>query len=50
MAHLGYEMGEQTHPEPGSPEDRRFRWWLYNFAFRIFGKTRCWKRLGQRLW
>ena len=23
------------------------RWKFYNLAFRIFGKTRCWKKLGQ---
>ncbi len=36
--------------EPPSEDPRRSRWCLYNFAFRVFGKTRLWPRLGSRIW
>lgn len=26
------------------------RWRLYNFAFRLFGQTRLWPKLGQCVW
>jgi hypothetical protein len=29
---------------------RDLRWKIYNLAFRIFGKSKYWKRLGQILW
>ena len=46
---LGYEMGEPLS-ESGSPQDCPFRWWLYNAAFRLFGRKPCWDKLGQFLW
>jgi len=29
---------------------RRIRWAVYNFAFRFFGRTRLWPRLGYLIW
>jgi len=26
------------------------RWKIYNLAFRLFGETRLWPRLGQAIW
>lgn len=31
-------------------EQKRFRWWLYNFAFKIFGRTKVWPKLGFAIW
>ena len=28
----------------------RVRWAVYNLAFRVFGNTRLWRRLGPSLW
>lgn len=26
------------------------RWFIYNLAFRLFGNTRLWPKLGFRIW
>lgn len=28
----------------------QMRWWVYNMAFRMFGQTRLWPRLGFAIW
>ena len=34
----------------GIMKNDRLRWWLYNAAFRLFGRMNFWPKLGQRLW
>ncbi len=29
---------------------RQLRWWFYNRAFQVFGRTPVWAQLGPRLW
>ena len=51
---MGYNLDLDAdgflHVESGSPEDHRFRWWLYNVTFWLFGRKPFWDRLSQFLW
>lgn len=29
---------------------RKVRWYIYNLAFKIFGKTKLWSELGHKIW
>lgn len=45
---------EHSRPWRFSPDaaigGRRFAWWLYNAAFRLFGQTRVWPWMGRAIW
>ena len=29
---------------------KKVRWWFYNFAFGVFGKSRLWPRMEFAIW
>ena len=29
---------------------RKVRWFIYNLAFKIFGKTKLWPKYGRKIW
>lgn len=45
---IGLSEIKEGGPVLGEP--RTFRWRLYNLAFRVFGNTRLWPKLGRKIW